>query len=81
MSVRTTKSGKTIADGADYTAIREETYKRQNGRCSDCGRRKDISEMELHHADKRGAGKRDDADPENKLLCQWCHRGRHGQAR
>ena len=79
MAIRSTKSGRSILTGPDYTALRERVYRTQNGRCADCGKRKEFSEMDLHHDDRRGVGKRDDVAHKTRMLCQPCHQQRHGQ--
>lgn len=81
MAVRTTKSGHSVLTGQDYTDLRERVYRKQKGRCADCGHRKVIEEMELHHTEKRGQGKRDDVAAKTKMLCGFCHHQRHGQVK
>lgn len=88
VSVTTTKDGRTILDGRDYTRFRSELFQRQSGMCSNCPRKCCLTanhfmphSFHVHHKHGRGmgGGKRDDTLEAVTGLCGNCHREVHGQ--
>lgn len=73
MAIKTTKDGRWIYSGTDYTKLKRQKWFEQGERCADCGRRLDISFGQAHHVDGRGMGgsKRDDS--KMVVLCIRCH--------
>jgi hypothetical protein len=85
--IRTTKDGRTIRSGPDYTEFRRDLW-RQNSMCSRCFRITGLHEpiesnnsFHVHHTKGRGMGgsKRDDTAKACVGLCGQCHRREHGQ--
>jgi hypothetical protein len=79
----TTKDGRTIRDGKDYTEFRHDVWDAQEGRCLNCGRSVmfDPEWFQVHHKNGRGMGgsKRNDVPGAVAGLCTDCHRKQHGQ--
>lgn len=72
----TTKDGRTILTGRQYTFLREQVWLAQEKRCT-CGARLSLAEMHLHHKDGRGGGRRDDTVETTVGLCWRCHDRKH----
>lgn len=88
MSVKITKDGRTIRDGADYHKFRMAKFDQQEGRCIRCTVYCDASlppdaafSFHVHHLGGRGMGgsKRDDVAAKTEGLCGACHRSEHNQ--
>jgi hypothetical protein len=91
--IKTTKDGRTIRTGEDYTAFRYQLHGEQSGCCVDCGRYTDPeaplewdSSFHIAHRGSRGMGSaiRDDVvGPKRGQVeggkCGGCHRKEHGQ--
>jgi hypothetical protein len=86
--IKTTKDGRTIRTGKDYTAFRREVYEMQSGRCVRCIRTTSLEadilsdySFHVHHRDGRGMGgsKRDDVPSKVEGLCGKDHRLEHHQ--
>lgn len=82
----TTKDGRILRDGKDYTAFRRSLYDAQEGRCAECGRYtslelwpEDPNSFHVHHRNGRGlgGGKRTDTLEACEGLCFTCHIGKH----
>jgi len=87
MPIRTTKDGRQILTGKDYTELRIRVYTRDRGRCIVCGVRTRIeqggydNDMHLCHVIPRrmGGGSRDDTMENTVTKCAACHRTEHNQ--
>ena len=84
--IKTTKDGRTILTGRDYTRFRERLFALQAGMCDECrGYVSLLRELEddhsfhVHHLNGRGmgGGKRDDTLEACIGLCGKCHREKH----
>lgn len=73
---RVTKDGRVILGPMDYRNHKRLVWFSQHGRCAECALPVGFSESEFHHEIGRGmgGGKRNDLDPENRVLCKACHR-------
>jgi hypothetical protein len=58
--------------------LRRRAYKRSRGRCEHCRKRHFLGALQLHHKTYVRLGKERMRDVE--LLCDQCHRDRHGVA-
>jgi hypothetical protein len=76
----TTKDGRTILTGRDYTEFRHDVWDAQEGRCLNCGRSVmfDPEWFQVHHKNGRGGGKRTDTLEACAGLCRDCHMKAHG---
>jgi hypothetical protein len=86
--IRTTKDGRTIRSGRDYTDFRFELWEINHRNCWECNRSTSISadlaadnSFHVHHKRGRGMGGalRDDTFLACSGICGKCHRIRHGQ--
>jgi len=84
--IKTTKDGRTIRTGKDYTEFRGLVWTTQGGHCAKCARFTFLSHplewdssFHNHHKNGRGGGKRDDTLEACTGLCGKCHREEHGQ--
>jgi len=86
--ITTTKDGRIIRKGADYTEFRLKLHWLQLGRCTRCGGYSEPSlppesafSFHVHHTNGRGMGgaKRDDTFESCEGLCGNCHRKEHNQ--
>jgi hypothetical protein len=87
--IKTTKDGRTIREGKDYTIFRWQLWERQTvGMCARCHKGtslsadpEDYNSFHVHHVNGRGmgGGKRDDTFEACVGLCGACHRKEHGQ--
>ena len=86
--IKTTKDGRTIRTGADYTKFRHWLYLMQQFSCARCQRHtstmspsEDAWSFHVHHIGGRGMGgsKRNDNLDSVEGLCGECHRKEHGQ--
>jgi hypothetical protein len=84
--VRTTKDGRTIRTGRDYTSFRFDLFVSQHGMCIECQRMCSLhaplewdNSFHVHHVNGRGMGgsKRDDTFEACKGLCGADHRRQH----
>lgn len=86
--IKTTKDGRTILDGKDYTRFRRALWEAQEGECSNChlatSTTCDLEYDHSFHVDHKtgrgiGGGKRDDTFAACRGLCGKCHRLKHNQ--
>lgn len=86
--IKTTKDGRTILTGKDYTRFRSRLHEQSYDLCIRCGRRALLSvpldwdnSFHVHHKNGRGMGgsKRDDTFESCEGLCGKCHREEHNQ--
>jgi hypothetical protein len=86
--IKTTKDGRTILSGKDYTRFRSQLHEQSYGLCTQCHRRTLLTSpldydnsFHTHHKNGRGMGgsKRDDTVHSCEGLCGKCHREEHGQ--
>ena len=93
MSIKTTKDGRMIRSGKDYTAFRRQVFEDQRGRCMTCGAWTNLEapiefagSFHIAHRGSRGMGGsiRDDVvGPKRGAVeggkCGHCHRKEHNQ--
>ena len=86
--IKTTKDGRTIREGKNYTIFRWQLWGNQDGICVRCFRDTSLSadleddrSFHVHHKNGRGMGgsKRDDTFEACTGLCGKCHREEHNQ--
>lgn len=86
--IKTTKDGRTIRSGKDYTKFRYDLHTLQGGKCVDCKRYTSLNadlaaDWSFHtdHIKGRGMGgsKRDDTFDACAGRCGKCHRKKHNQ--
>lgn len=86
--IKTTKDGRTIRTGTDYTKFRKDMWDAQDARCKACDRFTSINcpleydyAFHVHHKNGRGMGgsKRDDTFEACQGDCGKCHRAEHNQ--
>ncbi len=84
--VKTTKDGRTVRTGKDYTIFRWQLWELSSGKCVRCGEYTSLSlepqsnwSFHVHHTHGRGMGgsKRDDTFESCQGLCGKCHREEH----
>lgn len=88
MSIETTKSGRTILSGREYSEFRKTLWQDQRGRCAYCNRPCLLgvpfsynNAFNVHHKNGRGlgGGKRDDTPESCVGICNACHKRVHKQ--
>ena len=84
MAIKTTKDGRTIRTGKDYTAFRHDMWATGGGACWECGHPTGLqyppsysNSFHVHHKRGRGGGKRTDTFLACQGLCGDCHRRKH----